>query len=110
MANDRNQFELSALEAEILMTVDHIGWYACLWFPIAHREMLNSGSDASDQQVHAAFASLIRTGALTCIVRHQYRRNDIPEWKLVSGALEIAQDVKTLSNVRTQHGLSTRCN
>jgi hypothetical protein len=64
MTDDQKRFDLSVLEAEISVTIDNIGWFAYLWFPIVHREVLNFGSDAPDEQVHAGFGSLIRKGAL----------------------------------------------
>ena len=102
MSDDQKKFELSVLEAEILVTIDHIGWYAYLWFPIVYRGVLNFGSDASDEQVHAAFASLIRKGALLV---HQEKCGEIPEWELAPGVLEIAKDVWTLgTDLRTRYG------
>jgi hypothetical protein len=107
MPEDGKKFELSPLEAEILVTIDNIGWFAYLWFPIVYREVLNFGSDAPDEQVHAAFASLIRKGALLV---QQEKCGEIPEWKLATGVLEIAKDVWTLgTDLRTRHGYSDPC-
>jgi hypothetical protein len=104
MTDDQKKFELSVLEAEILVTIDNIGWYAYLWFPIVYRELMNFGSDASDEQVHSAFASLIRKCAL---VVHQEKCGEIPEWKLAPGVLEIAKDVMSLgTDLRTRYGYS----
>ena len=52
--------ELSRLEAEILIAVNHCGWYAELWFPWVERDLLNFGSDESlDEEVWAAVVHLI---------------------------------------------------
>jgi hypothetical protein len=37
---NEKQFGLSVLESEILVTIDNIGWYAYLWFPVVYREVL----------------------------------------------------------------------
>jgi hypothetical protein len=104
MSGEHKKFELSVLEAEILVAIDNVGWYAYLWFPIVYREVLNFGSVAPDEQVHAAFASLIRKGAL--MVTPQ-KRADIPEWKLAPGALEDAKETVSLgTDLRTRYWLS----
>ena len=104
MAEDQKKFELSVLEAQILVTIDHVGWYAYLWFPIIYRQVMNFSSDAPDEQVHAAFATLIRKGAL---VVTQEKWSEIPEWKLAPGVLEIAKDVMSLgTDLRTRYGYS----
>lgn len=101
---NKQQFGLSVLESAILVTIANIGWYAYLWFPLVYREVLNFGSNASDQEVHAAFGSLIRKNAL---VLNQEQCGDIPEWKLASGALEEAKETMSLGmDLRTRHGLS----
>ena len=101
---NEESFHLSVLEAQILVAIDHAGWYAYLWFPIVYREVLNFGSDAPDKEIHAAFASLIRKGAL---VVSQEKWGEIPEWKLASGVLEIAKNVRSLgTDLRTRYGLS----
>jgi len=97
-------FGLSVLESEILVTIDNIGWYAYLWFPVVYREVLNFGSNASDEDVHAAFGSLILKKAL---VMSQDKCGEIPEWKLSSGALEEAKETRSLgTDLRTRYGLS----
>ncbi|SRR6266496_1001855 len=104
MSGPEEIFELSVLGAQILVAIDDVGWYAYLWFPIVYREVMNFGSDATDEQVHAAFASLIRKGAL---VASQEKCGEIPEWKLAPGVLEIAKDVMSLgTDLRTRYGLS----
>jgi hypothetical protein len=104
MSGNRKKFELSVLEAQILVTIDNVGWYAYLWFPVVYREVLNFGSDAPDEQVHGAFASLIRKGAL---MTAQEKWGDIPEWKLAPGALEDAKETVSLgTDLRTRYGLS----
>jgi len=104
VTEDQKNFELSVLEAQILVTIDHVGWYAYLWFPIVYREVMDFGSDAADEQVHAAFASLIRKGAL---VVTQEKWGEIPEWKLAPGVLEIAKEVMSLgTDLRTRYGYS----
>ena len=97
-------FHLSVLEAQILVAIENVGWYAYLWFPIVYREVLNFGSDAPDEEVHAAFASLIRKGAL---VVTQEKWGEIPEWKLAPGALTVARETVSLgTDLRTRYGLS----
>ena len=101
---NQEQFDLSVLESEILVTIDNIGWYAYLWFPVVYREILNFGSNASDEQVHVAFGSLISKGAL--VMNHENCR-DIPEWQLAPGALEEAKETKSLrTDLRTRYGFS----
>jgi hypothetical protein len=101
---NRKQFRLSVLESEILITIDHIGWYAYLWFPIVYREVLNFGSNASDEQVHVAFGSLIRKGAL---VMSQENCRESPEWRLAPGVLEEAKETMSLgTDLRTPYGFS----
>lgn len=101
---NKKQFDLSVLESEILVTIDHIGWHAYLWFPVVYREVLNFGSDASDEQVHAAFGSLVRKKALLV---YQEKWGETPEWKLASGALEEAKETWSLgTDLRTRYGLS----
>ena len=69
--------DVTHLEAHILLAIDHIGWYAHLWFPIVHREALNFGSHAPDDEIHRAFLSLIRKNALAPI--HD-KPGDMPDW------------------------------
>jgi len=104
MGGPGKSFELSVLEAQILVAIDHVGWYAYLWFPIVYRDVMNFGSDATDEQVHAAFANLIRKSALVVL---QEKCGEIPEWTLAPGALEIAKDVRSLgTDLRTRYGSS----
>ena len=103
MAEQKN-FELSVLEAQIVVAINHVGWYAYLWFPVVQREVMNFGSDAPDQEVHAAFASLIRKGAL---VVAQDKCLDTPEWRLAPGVLEEAKETESLgTDLRTRYGYS----
>jgi len=98
------QFGLSVLESEIVVAIDHVGWYAHLWFPVVYREVLNFGSDASDESVHIAFGSLIRKGAL--VIAHE-KCGEVPEWELAPGALEEAKETWSLgTDLRTRLGLS----
>ena len=100
---DQKKFGLSVLEGEILVAIDHVGWYAYLWFPTVYREVLNFGSQTPDEQVYSAFSSLIRKGAL---VVEQEKWGDIPDWTLAPGALEEAKDAVSLgTDLRTRHGL-----
>ncbi len=104
MTENHKKFELSVLEAEILVTIDDVGWNAYLWFPIVYRKVMNFGSDAPDAEVHVAFASLIRKGALLVT---QEKWGEIPEWRLAPGALEDAKDTVSLgTDLRTRYGLS----
>jgi len=97
-------FDITVLEAQILVTIENVGWHAYLWFPIVYREIMNFSSDAPDHKVHAAFAGLIHKGAL---VVTQEKCGEIPEWTLAPGVLEIAKDVVSLgTDLRTRYGLS----
>jgi hypothetical protein len=62
MTEENKSFHFSVLEAKILVAIDNIGWYAYLWFPVIQRAILNFGSDAPEEQVHAAIVGLIRKG------------------------------------------------
>jgi hypothetical protein len=89
MTENDQSFHLSVLESKILVTIDNLGWYAYLWFPIVYREVLNFGSDAPNEEVHAAFASLIRKGALVIAQSDGFNP---PEWSPAPGALEVARE------------------
>jgi hypothetical protein len=89
----QHAFRLSVLEADILVAIDHVGWYAYLWFPIVQREVMNFGSEEPDEEVHAAFASLIRKGAL---VTTPSNTGEIPEWIPAPGAVETARETLSL--------------
>ena len=54
--------ELSEREAYIVHSIDHVDWYAYLWFPVVARGALNFGSDDREEDVHAAIVSLIERG------------------------------------------------
>lgn len=91
MTEHGKTFDLSDLEAWILETIDNIGWYAYLWFPVVYREVLNFGPDAPDEEVYASFSCLIRKGALVQVGQSKW--GDIPQWKPVPQALAIAKDI-----------------
>lgn len=93
MTNSEDRFSLSVLEADVLVAIDNIGWYAYLWFPIVQREVLNFGAPESDEQVHAAFARLIRKGAL---IETATEPGDFPQWSPAPGILEIARNTVSL--------------
>jgi len=62
------------------------------------------GSDQPDGEVYAAFASLIRKGAL---VVTQENPSEIPPWRLATGALEIARETLSLGrDLRDRSGMS----
>jgi len=101
---DAPHFDFSVLESEILVTIDYVGWYAYLWFPIVYREVMNFGSDAPDEEVHAAFSTLVKKGAL---LMTQERCGEIPAWNVAPGALEIAKETWSLgTDLRTREHLS----
>jgi len=79
--------DVSYLESHIILSVEHLGWYPGLWFPIVHREYLNFGSHAPDSEFHLAFPSLIRKGAL--IPAHE-SPGDEPDWLPGPSALKAA--------------------
>jgi hypothetical protein len=89
----KQEFQLSDLEAWILETVDNIGWYAYLWFPVVYREVLNFGHDAPDEEVYAAFSGLVRKGALEQAGAVKWGGADVPQWKPAPRALAIAQEI-----------------
>jgi hypothetical protein len=93
VTDSQDKFGLTLLEADVLVTIDHVGWYAYLWFPIVQREVLNFGSDQPDEEVHAAFASLIRKGVL---VVTQENPGDLPQWSPATRSLEIARETLSL--------------
>src|SRR5258706_7001343 len=96
-------FSLSALEAQILVAIDHVGWSAYLWFPIVYREVLNFSSEVTDEEVHAAFANLIRKRALV----KTESQCELPEWKPAADALEAARETVSRSlDLRTKDGHS----
>lgn len=69
--------DVTYLESHILLAIDHIGWFAYLWFPVVHREYLNFGSLAPDSDIYRAFTSLIRKGAL---VPNHDEHGNMPDW------------------------------
>ena len=81
--------ELNELEAHIVRSIDHVGWYACLWFPVVARGALNFGSDEREEDVHAAIVSLIERGGL---VLKQETLDDNPSgWYPEPGILDAAE-------------------
>ena len=86
-------FQFSDLEAWILETIDNIGWYAYLWFPVVHREVLNFGDDSSDEEIYAAFASLVKRNALVPSGIVKWDGANIPQWKPRPDALAIAKGI-----------------
>lgn len=93
MTDTHHELQLSLLESDVLVAIDHVGWYAYLWFPVVQREVLNFGSKNRDEEVHAAFASLIRKGALISTEKHPA---EVPEWSPAPKALAIARDTLAL--------------
>ena len=91
MTEQERSFQLSDLEAWILATIENIGWYAYLWFPVIYRGVLNFPPEGSDEEVYAAFAGLVRNGALEMMPTEKW--GDIPEWKPVPAALAVAKDI-----------------
>src|SRR5947209_3975897 len=73
---------LSELEAHILTSIDHVGWYAHLWFPAVARGMLNFGSKEREENVHSAIIGLIRKGALVLTNPEAFRINE-DDWRQV---------------------------
>jgi hypothetical protein len=81
--------ELTELEAYILGSIDHVGWYAYLWFPIVSREALNFGSDDCEENVHAAIRSLIERGAL--VFKQESAADNPSGWYPAPGILGAAE-------------------
>ena len=48
MTDFQRKSGLTVLEADVLVTIDHVGWYSYLWFLIVQREVLNFGSNQPD--------------------------------------------------------------
>jgi hypothetical protein len=67
---------ISLLEAQIILTIDHIGWYAYLWFPTIQRGLMNLSSDEAEEKVHATLVGLIRKGALVITKESE----EYPRW------------------------------
>jgi hypothetical protein len=82
-----SEIEITYLESQIILAIDHLGWFSFLWFPIVHREALNFGSNAPDEYVHRAFPSLIRKHALIPI--HE-EPGDRPDWQPEPNAFKTA--------------------
>jgi hypothetical protein len=59
LARREDVVELSLVDTEIINAFQRIPWDAQLWFPVVQRKFLNIGADATDEQIHAAFVSLI---------------------------------------------------
>jgi hypothetical protein len=93
-ANGEN-FIFSELEAQILRSIDHVGWSPYLWFPVVAREMLNFGSDEREENVHAAILGLIQKGGL---VATREEPGDNPQWSPAPGTLVAAE--RTMREVR----------
>lgn len=74
-------------------TVDNIGWYSYLWFPIVQREVMNFGDDSPDEEVFAAFSNLVRKGVLVQADSVKWGGADVPQWRPEPGALKIAQEL-----------------
>ena len=91
MNQNPQKLEISDLDAWILETIDNIGWHAYLWFPVVYREVLNFGSDESDEEVYRAFVSLIENGAL--IEAERKHPGDPPVWTPRPDALATAKNI-----------------
>jgi hypothetical protein len=87
--------ELSELEAYIVHSIDHVGWYPYVWFPVVAREMLNFGSDDREEYVYAAIVSLIERGGLA-----PKRESPRPEWCPAPGIVEAAE--RKISEMRAR--------
>ena len=81
--------ELTELEACIVRSIDHVGWYTYLWFPVVAREALNFGSDDREENVHAAIVSLIERGGL--VLKQENVDDNPPGWYPAPGLLEAAE-------------------
>lgn len=84
-----NWTEMTELDASIICSVDHVGWYAYLWFPVVSREALNFGPDDCEEDIHAAIRSLIEKGAL--VFRQEGVDHDPSGWYPAPGLLEFAE-------------------
>jgi hypothetical protein len=95
MTEHEHSIQLSDLEAWILETIDNIGWYAYLWFPVISREVLNFGCKVPEEEVYTAFVGLVRKGALVFIPEDTPEKEwtSIPQWKPAPDALAIAKDI-----------------
>ena len=86
---------LSLLEAQIIRAVDHVGWFAYLWFPKVQRELMNFGSDEAEERVHSALVGLSRRGllVLTEVV------DEYPQWNPTAAGLEAAAKLEFRSQI-----------
>lgn len=82
-----SDIDVTQVESEIILAIDHIGWFSFLWFPIVHSHRLNLGSRATDAAIHRAFPCLIRKRALIPI--HE-KPGDKPDWQPEPKALKVA--------------------
>ena len=80
---------LTELEAQIVQSVEHVGWYSYLWFPVVAREALNFGSNDPEEVVHDGIVGLIQKGLL---VAAQDESGDFPQWSPAPGVLSAAED------------------
>jgi hypothetical protein len=78
--------ELSELEAGIVGSIDHVGWYPYLWFPVVARGALNFGPDDCEEKVHSAIRSLIERGAL--VFKQETGDENPSGWYPAPGLLE----------------------
>ena len=81
--------ELSELEAYIVHSIDHVGWYTYLWFPLVSREALNFGAKDQEESVHAAIVSLIERGGL--VLKMEGLDDNPPGWYPAPGVLDAAE-------------------
>jgi hypothetical protein len=78
---------LTDLEAQIVESIDHVGWYSYLWFPVIARETLNFGSDEPEETVHAAIRGLIQKRALVAATNEP---GDLEQWMPIPEVLRAA--------------------
>lgn len=80
---------LSLLEAQVIRAIDHVGWFAYLWFPKVQRELMNFGSDEVEERVHSTLVGLTRRGLL--VVTEE--ADECPQWNPTAVALEAAANL-----------------
>jgi hypothetical protein len=59
---------LTYLESQIIVAIEHLGWFSFLWFPFVYRDDLNFGSNAPEGDVHRAVRCLVRKKPTSAIL------------------------------------------
>jgi len=88
---------LSLLETQIIRAIDHVGWFAYLWFPKVQRELMDFGSEEPEEKVHSTLVGLTRKRLL---LMTEDSDGD-PVWNPTATALESASNSENTVAHRT---------